>query len=128
FTHVRATLCTGVPTCRRSGKRATFNLVASGALMATTRLINFQRVQSVFQAVAELPSAERAMVLERECGGDADLRRQVEALLKAHGDPGELPAAEPQPTGAYVPAVKAGQVFAGRYKLREKLGEGGMGV
>ena len=28
--------------------------------------IDFQRVQSVFQAVAELPPAERAAVLERE--------------------------------------------------------------
>src|SRR6516164_11415572 len=90
--------------------------------------IDFQRVQGVFGAVAELAPAERAAVLERECGGDAELRRQVEALLQAHDDSGELPAAEPQPTGAYVPAVEPGQVFAGRYKLREKLGQGGMGV
>jgi eukaryotic-like serine/threonine-protein kinase len=90
--------------------------------------IDFQRIQGVFQAVAELPPSERAAVLARECGGDAELRRQIEALLRAHDDPGELPAAEPEPTGPYVPAVEPGQVFAGRYKVREKLGEGGMGV
>src|SRR6516162_11772674 len=98
--------------------------------------IDFQRVQGVFQAVAGLPPAERAAVLTRECGDDAELRRRVEALLQAHDDSGELPAAaaeptgayvpaaKPEPTGAYVPAVEPGQVFAGRYKLREKLGEG----
>src|SRR5262245_44017969 len=90
--------------------------------------IDFQRIQSVFQEVAELLPAERAAVLERECGDDAELRRRVEVLLQAHDDSGELPTVDPERTGAYVPAVELGQVFAGRYKLREKLGEGGMGV
>ena len=90
--------------------------------------IDFQRVQSVFQAVAELPPDERPAVLERECGGAAELRRQVEALLNAHDDPGGLPSIAPRGTEVHVPAVAPGQVFASRYKLREKLGEGGMGV
>jgi serine/threonine protein kinase/tetratricopeptide (TPR) repeat protein len=90
--------------------------------------LDFQRVQNVFQAVADQPPAERAAVLERECSDDAELRRHVEALLNAHDDSGELPAAEPGQTGAYQPAIETGQLFAGRYKLRQKLGEGGMGV
>jgi serine/threonine protein kinase len=90
--------------------------------------IDFERVQSVFQAVSGLPPAERAAALERECGDDAELRQQVEPLLQAHDDSRELPAVHPEPTGVYDPAVEPGQLFAGRYKLRQKLGEGGMGV
>jgi serine/threonine protein kinase/Flp pilus assembly protein TadD len=90
--------------------------------------IDFQRVQSVFQAAAGLAPAERGAALARECGDDAELRRRVEALLRAHDDSGELPAAAPPPTGPFLPAAEPGQVFAGRYKLREQLGQGGMGV
>jgi WD40 repeat protein/serine/threonine protein kinase len=110
--------------------------------------IDIQRIQGVFQAVADLPTAERAAALERECGHDVELRRRVEALLKAHDDSGELPAAEREPTSwptrppasgelpaveqkpteDYVPAVGLGQLFAGRYKLLQQIGEGGMGT
>src|SRR5262249_55962646 len=86
----------------------------------------------------ELPPAERAAVLERECGDDAELRRCVEALLKAYDDSGELPAAEREPTGPYswrtqisrasVPVDEPDQLFAGRYKLLQQIGEGGMGT
>ncbi|MEI8021725.1 MAG: serine/threonine-protein kinase, partial [Schlesneria sp.] len=106
--------------------------------------IDFQRIGDIFQTVAELPVPERSAVLDRECAGDTELRRRVEALLKAHDDSGELPAVEPLSTNSqaqreipadeleqtigYVQPVEPGLVFAGRYKLREKLGEGGMGV
>ncbi len=90
--------------------------------------LDLQRIQNVFQAVVEAAPAERIAALERECGADAELRRQVEAILKAHDDSHELPAVDSTQTGAYVPQVQSGQIFVGRYKLREKLGEGGMGT
>ena len=40
----------------------------------------------------------------------------------------EIPADDLEQTIGYVQPVEPGLVFAGRYKLREKLGEGGMGV
>ena len=90
-----------------------------------------KRVKEVFLAVSEAPAADRAAALDRECGGDADLRQRVEALLHAHEAPDSfLKQENPNGTAAYQPAhgLQVGQTFAGRFKLREQLGEGGMGV
>ena len=47
-----------------------------------------QRAQEVFVAALELPDLnERDRLLDRECGDDSELRRRVEALLDAHGQP-----------------------------------------
>ncbi|HEX4592125.1 MAG TPA: serine/threonine-protein kinase [Gemmataceae bacterium] len=90
-----------------------------------------KRVKELFLAVSDTPAAERAGVLDRECAGDAELRQRVEALLAAHEEPNSfLKAPAENGTGAYRPShgLELGQIFAGRFKLREELGEGGMGV
>ena len=65
------------------------------------------RVRDVFLAAIELPTTQRPVYLAETCGGDADLRAEVERLLAAHADPDSIvePAA-PTPadaTAAYVP-------------------------
>jgi hypothetical protein len=51
-------------------------------------LIDPLRVQSVFLAAIERPTpADRALYLDRACGTDLELRRRVEALLRAHDQP-----------------------------------------
>ncbi len=90
------------------------------------------------EAVAAAP-AERAGILDRVCAGDAELRRRVELLVRAHDDSGDLPptaskaggtwAYEPRAADATPPAqLQTGSVVAGRYKLLEEIGEGGMGA
>jgi serine/threonine protein kinase/tetratricopeptide (TPR) repeat protein len=98
-----------------------------------------QRVQSVFLTLAAVPPADRAAALDLACGGDAELRLRVEALLKAHDAPDSLldepavdPAAMQEPTdderrGASPPAEAVGTLI-GPYKLLQTLGEGGMGT
>jgi serine/threonine protein kinase len=91
-----------------------------------------------FAALAKGTPAERAAYLDEACGDNADLRREVERLLAAHPKVGgflEQPAAPPAggtgpfaPSSAPAPALTIGSIIAGKYKLRERLGEGGMGV
>jgi serine/threonine protein kinase/tetratricopeptide (TPR) repeat protein len=99
--------------------------------------VDVQRAKSLFLAASDLADpAERAAFLYRECGGNADLRARVEALLRAN-DAAPLPAArqatvdsapgQPQ-TGDYAdPTTRVGAILAGKYKLFEEIGEGGMG-
>jgi hypothetical protein len=82
------------------------------------------RTESVF-------AAERAAYLDQACAGDVALRDHVEALLRAHERAGHLldqPApGHPELTAAYISDQQPGVVIAGRYKLLEEIGEGGMG-
>jgi serine/threonine protein kinase/tetratricopeptide (TPR) repeat protein len=91
------------------------------------------RLESLFAAALALTNAdERAAYLDQACAGDAALRGQVEALLRAHAHAGHLldrpvPGA-PEPTAAHSPGAQPGTIIAGRYKLLEEIGAGGMGT
>ena len=90
-----------------------------------------KRVKELFMAVSEAAPGERAALLDRECAGDAELRQRVEALLQAHEEPDSfLRRPRGEATAAYQPALglQVGQTFAGRFKLREAIGQGGMGA
>jgi serine/threonine-protein kinase len=48
------------------------------------------RANEIFASILELPPAQRPAFLERACGADDELRRQVEALLAAHAEAGSF--------------------------------------
>src|SRR5215831_13761177 len=91
------------------------------------------RTESIFAAAVALADAEqRTAYLEQACAGDAALRGRVEALLRAHARAGHLldrpVPGGPELTAAYTPGAQPGTVIAGRYKLLQQIGEGGMGT
>src|SRR5215470_9409658 len=89
--------------------------------------------ESLFAAALDQPTAtQRQAFLEEACAGDTRLRQRVERLLVADENArGILDSGEDAATflGAYQPEMPLAveQAFAGRFTLRQKLGEGGMG-
>ena len=63
---------------------------------------------------------ERAVFLEKVCAGNIDLLRRVEAALAEYARSGEMPAESSMRIVPTSPNI-------GRYKLLQRIGEGGMG-
>src|ERR1043165_3111473 len=88
--------------------------------------------KDVFIVAVEMPAAERAAFVARECAADAALRERGEKLLAAHEAGGEFMG---QPTGrsdggvtSIAPIREGPGTKIGLYKLLQQVGEGGFGV
>src|SRR6266446_2796636 len=86
----------------------------------------------IFAEALDLPLSERAAHLDRACAGDEKLRQRVEGLLLTHDQAGgflERPPVEMaigSRLGAFVGEKPGDRI--GRYKLLQRIGEGGCGV
>ena len=88
--------------------------------------------REIFLAALKIDDqSERAAYLKRACGENAALLRKVEGLLKSIPDDSflESPASDKMETvgDPSTPEEQSGTVI-GRYKLLERLGEGGFGT
>lgn len=86
-----------------------------------------KHVESVFHAALDRsPGRERLGYLDATCD-TPELRQRVDRLLAAHDNIGGFLDGASDVTRAVGPEA-VGSVIAGRYKLLEQIGEGGMGL
>lgn len=93
-----------------------------------------RRASELFDAVLDLPAADRAGFLAAQCAGDTGLRETVEALLRADEACARspflqtpLPQAAAAMFGDFSDLNLVGQVVGG-YRLSGVVGAGGMGI
>jgi serine/threonine-protein kinase len=93
------------------------------------------RVAEVFGRVIDVAATERAAVLDRLCGSDETVRREVEDMLAAHDRPGLLAERRLVVDGIGVPytanvhgdGLLVEGARAGPYRVESLVGAGGMG-
>jgi tetratricopeptide (TPR) repeat protein len=90
----------------------------------------YQRIRRIFLDAARHRGADREEVLDRECGDDGDLRREVELLFATSSVSTEeialpSPLAVPEVLG---PSPLAVPEVLGPYRIEREVGRGGMGV
>jgi len=92
----------------------------------------WEKIQSLFHDAAELPAPQRRAFLESSCGEDQELLTEVLALLEEDSRGESLlergvAGVAYQMVGDAVHASLRTEKF-GHYRIKEVLGEGGMGV
>ena len=91
----------------------------------------WSRIEDLFHQAADLAPTERSAFLNRACGDDQDLRRELESLLAADTpDDGLIEGAMEMPAEPIPAASNTGEEGRriGPYQILREIGHGGMGT
>jgi eukaryotic-like serine/threonine-protein kinase len=87
----------------------------------------WNRLEQVFAEALALPLAARHAFLQRSCGDDADLRSEIDDLLRSHDAPGVLDSAPHAADAVAPPPSLACAACLGPWRIEKLIGRGGMG-
>lgn len=90
--------------------------------------LDTQRAGELFEQAVQLGSDERTQFLNKECGGQDELRQRIEEMLAAAEGTTPLETISPDLRAYMVARMQQLGERVGRYKLLQKIGEGGCGV
>ena len=89
-------------------------------------MISIEREESLFWKAVELPIHERPAFLAQICSGNPALQESLESLLSQHETEDEF--METPALGASIKLEEQPGEQIGRYRLIQKIGEGGFGI
>jgi len=88
----------------------------------------WQQIDKLLEQALEQEPDRRGGFLDQACGGDQELRREVESLLAAHGRAGSALSSPPLAVTIQDPLQSLIGQRVGHYQILSRLGDGGMGI
>lgn len=96
---------------------------------------HWQKIKSIVENALQQPEQQRTDFIDKACGEDLELKKEVTSLIHFHGEVGEFLEKPVIPINAannnfkpITPKLNSGSLLQDRYLIIEQIGQGGMGA